>query len=52
MMLLAPWACSNWTMACPAAPAPLTTIFTEVMSFPTTRSALIRAASTTMAVPC
>ena len=39
-------------MAWPAAPAPLTTIRTEAIFLSTTRSALIKAARTTMAVPC
>jgi hypothetical protein len=39
-------------MACPAAPAPLITIRTSVSFLSTTRSALVSAASTTIAVPC
>ena len=39
-------------MAYPAAPAPLTTIFRSSNCFPVTRHALMRAASTTTAVPC
>ena len=40
------------TIAVPAAPPPETTIRTVAMSLCTTRSALVRAASTTIAVPC
>ena len=36
----------------PGAPAPAITILTSGSSLPTTRSALVSAASTTMAVPC
>ena len=39
-------------IADPAAPTPETTNDTSAMSLPTTRSALINAASTTIAVPC
>ena len=39
-------------IAVPAAPAPDMTIRTSAILFSTTRSALYRAASTTMAVPC
>ena len=40
------------TIAEPAAPAPATTTWTSVRSFFTTRRALVRAAWTTIAVPC
>ena len=40
------------TIAVPAAPAPDTTTRTEARSFSTTRSALVSAARTTIAVPC
>ena len=43
---------SSVTIAVPAAPAPETTIRHSVSSFSTTRRALVRAASTTIAVPC
>ena len=39
-------------MAFPAAPTPDTTMRTSSSRFPTTRSALVSAASTTIAVPC
>ena len=39
-------------IAWPAAPTPVTTIRTSLNSLPTTRRALVRAASTTIAVPC
>ena len=39
-------------IAVPAAPAPETTTRTEARSLPTTRSALVSAASTQIAVPC
>ena len=39
-------------IACPAAPTPDTTIRAVSRSFSTTRSALVRAARTTIAVPC
>jgi hypothetical protein len=39
-------------MATPAAPDPDSTSRTPARSLPTTRRALVRAASTTMAVPC
>ena len=39
-------------IAVPAAPAPETTIWTSPTSLPTTRSALVSAASTQIAVPC
>ncbi len=39
-------------MAVPAAPAPDMTTLTSPTALPTTRSALVRAARTTMAVPC
>ena len=39
-------------IAVPAAPAPDTTTRTVARSFPTTRSALVSAARTTIAVPC
>ena len=48
----APAASSSVTIAVPAAPAPDTTIRTSASSFFTTRSALVSAASTTIAVPC
>ena len=40
------------TIALPAAPAPETTARIEERSLPTTRRALVSAASTTIAVPC
>ena len=39
-------------IAVPAAPAPETTTRTFARSLPTTRSALVSAASTQIAVPC
>ena len=48
----APWACSSRMMAWPAAPTPDTTTETSCSRLPTTRSALVSAASTTIAVPC
>ena len=48
-----PCACSSRMMACPAAPTPQTTIADVLdVACPTTRSALVRAARTTIAVPC
>ena len=49
---VAPAASSSVTIAVPAAPAPETTIRTSASSFSTQRSALVSAASTTIAVPC
>ena len=43
---------SSFMMAMPAAPAPQETIFTSSIFLPTTFRALVRAASTTTAVPC
>ena len=40
------------TIAVPAAPAPATTTRTSASFLPTTRRALVSAASTTIAVPC
>ena len=48
----APAVSSSRAMAEPAAPAPDRTIRTSGSDLPTTRSALVRAARTTMAVPC
>ena len=48
----APALSSSLSTAVPAAPAPAMTILTSDSSLPTTRSALVSAASTTMAVPC
>ncbi len=48
----APARSSRRRMAVPAAPAPLVTIRTEPSDLPTIRSALVRAARTTIAVPC
>ena len=47
-----PAAISSLRMAVPAAPAPDITTRTSSIFLPTTRSALVSAASTTMAVPC
>jgi hypothetical protein len=47
-----PMSSSRRRIADPAAPAPDMTTRTVEMSFPTTRRALVRAASTTIAVPC
>ena len=52
MMSVKPWWCSSWMIARPAAPTPQTTTRTSFGSFFTTRSALVSAASTTIAVPC
>ena len=52
MTFLSPRAMSSFMMAMPAAPAPQDTIFTSSIFLPTTFSALVRAASTTTAVPC
>ena len=51
-MCVAPWACSSWMIAWPAAPTPEITILTSAIFLSTTRSALIKAARTTIAVPC
>ncbi len=48
----APALSSSLSTAVPAAPAPAMTILTSARSLPTTRSALVSAASTTIAVPC
>ncbi len=48
----APSASSSWMIAEPAAPTPETTIRTSPRFFSTTRSALVRAARVTIAVPC
>jgi hypothetical protein len=47
-----PWASRSFMIAVPAAPAPETTTRTSDSALPTTRSALVSAASTQMAVPC
>ncbi len=48
-----PYACSNFVIATPAAPAPLTTILTcSFFLRPVTRIAFISPAKTTTAVPC
>ena len=52
MIVVAPWRSSSRMIADPAAPTPETTNDTSAMSLSTTRSALISAASTTIAVPC
>ena len=52
MMLLAPESIKSFRIATPAAPAPLSTIFTFERSLFTKRSALMSAARTTIAVPC
>ncbi|CPU67172.1 Uncharacterised protein [Mycobacteroides abscessus] len=51
-MLPAPWPWSSAMIALPAAPTPETTMRTSSMALPTTRSAFVSAASTTIAVPC
>ena len=51
-MSLAPAVISILMMAVPAAPGPFRTMCTSSIFLPTTRSALMRAAVTTMAVPC
>ncbi len=43
---------SNFRQAMPEAPAPVVTIFTSLISFPTISSALSNAAPTIIAVPC
>ena len=48
----APAASSSRSTAVPAAPAPDSTIRTSSMRLPTTRSAFVSAATTTIAVPC
>ncbi len=52
MIMVAPCRFSSRMIAEPAAPTPEITNRTSEMSLFTTRSALINAASTTMAVPC
>ena len=52
MMSRAPAVISILMMAVPAAPGPFRTIWTSSIFLPTTRRALMRAAVTTMAVPC
>ena len=52
MMFTAPLRTNKRAIAVPAAPAPLRTIFVSFKSFLTNRSALRRAARTTIAVPC
>ena len=47
-----PWRSSSFMIAVPAAPAPETTTRTSASCLPTTRSALVSAASTQIAVPC
>src|SRR6266536_538830 len=47
-----PWRRSSFMIAVPAAPAPETTTRTSASFLPTTRSALVSAASTQIAVPC
>ena len=47
-----PWRSSSLMIAVPAAPAPQTTTRTSAERLPTTRSALVSAASTQIAVPC
>ena len=52
MMSPTPWRSSSFMIAVPAAPAPETTTRTSARCLPTTRSALVSAASTQIAVPC
>ena len=52
IMFLAPFATNNLATAVPAAPTPLNTILVSAKFFLTKVRALVRAARTTMAVPC
>ena len=52
MMFFAPLLTNRRATAVPAAPAPLITIFTVEISFFTNFNEFLRAASTTIAVPC
>ena len=52
IIFLAPFATKRRATAVPAAPTPLNTILVFAKSFLTNLSAFVKAASTTIAVPC